>query len=80
MPGALNILLIEDNPADAVLLEEYLRFRQIRIECVSCLADGLALVGSRRFDAVLLDLGLPDSNGLETISPIFYTMNRTSWW
>jgi len=68
MPRELDILLIEDNPADAVLLEEYLRFQQVRIECVSCLEDGLRQAGSERFDAVLLDLGLPDSNGLETIS------------
>jgi PAS domain S-box-containing protein len=68
MPRELEILLIEDNAADAVLLEEYLRFQHVRIECVSCLGDGLRQAGSRRFDAILLDLGLPDSNGLETIS------------
>ncbi len=74
MAKSLDILLIEDNPADAVLLEEYLRFQQVTIECASTLAEGLDQAHSRRFDAVLLDLGLPDSSGLETISRVSNTL------
>lgn len=68
MAKSLDILLIEDNPADAVLLEESLRFQPIAFESASSLADGLSLAHLHRFDAVLLDLGLPDSSGLDTIS------------
>ena len=34
MTEALSIILIEDNPSDAILLEEYLRFQQVKIEPV----------------------------------------------
>ena len=36
------------------------------MEHVRYLADGLDLLKSRSFDVVLVDLGLPDSQGLET--------------
>jgi len=66
----LNILLVEDNPADARLIESYLG-RGIRgsVELRTCkrLDEALDLVRRQPPDAVLLDLGLPDSQGLETI-------------
>lgn len=70
MTKSLDILLIEDNPADAVLLRETLSFQPVRIECASSLAEGFKLGAARHFDAILLDLGLPDSGGLETISRV----------
>ena len=62
-------LLIEDNDADAALVEELLRagrapFALIRVDC---LAAGLALLSQGGIDVVLLDLSLPDSQGLDTL-------------
>jgi signal transduction histidine kinase len=65
----LNILVVEDNPGDVYLIQELLRTSglQFSIERASTLAQAIKLTGSHDFDAVLLDLGLPDSFGLDTI-------------
>jgi len=65
-----RILLVEDNPGDARLIREMLAetpAQDFSIEWVSRLADGLERLGRDQFDVVLLDLGLPDSQGLDTL-------------
>lgn len=69
--GSIQILLIEDNPGDARLIQEMLKDVgniDLRVEHASTLRDGLKYVGDpeKPLDAVLLDLGLPDSQGFET--------------
>ncbi|MDD4888608.1 MAG: GAF domain-containing protein, partial [Phycisphaerae bacterium] len=70
-PEPLELLVIEDNPADAALLQEALaplRGRVgLRLTTVADLPDGATLAAGRRFDAVLLDLTLPSTTGLGTI-------------
>ncbi len=64
-----SILLVEDSPSDAALLQEALHEvgpGQFQFTHVETLAEGLAQVGQSRFDALLLDLSLPDSVGRET--------------
>jgi two-component system phosphate regulon sensor histidine kinase PhoR len=64
-----KILLIEDNPADARLLREMLveiRDAPFELEWVERLSAGLERLTKGDVDAVLLDLSLPDSQGLET--------------
>lgn len=65
----LNILVVEDNPGDVYLIQELLRTSglQFIIERATSLADAIKLTGSHDFDVVLLDLGLPDSFGLDTL-------------
>ena len=65
----LKILLVEDNPGDIYLIQELLGAsgRQISVERASLLADAIIMAGSQDYDAVLLDLGLPDSFGLDTL-------------
>jgi diguanylate cyclase (GGDEF)-like protein len=69
----LNILLVEDDPDDAMLAREALSERRdhsrTRVEHLICLEDAIAsaVAEDSSFDAVLLDLGLPDSQGLETV-------------
>ncbi len=65
----IEILLIEDDLAEADLIREMLaesRTHAFSVEHVQYLADGIALLKDRTFDCVLVDLGLPDSQGLET--------------
>ncbi len=65
----INILLIEDNPGDARLLKEMLsdvKGRNIHLDLADSLSEGLKCFSEGDFDIVLLDLSLPDSQGLDT--------------
>lgn len=69
IPNAdLRVLLIEDNPADARLIKEILaKVRDVRftLEWVDELHRGLDCLAAGGFDAMLLDLSLPDSHGID---------------
>jgi CheY-like chemotaxis protein len=63
------VLLVEDSPADARIVRENLAgagggFVLVHAER---LAEGLERIAAGGIDAVLLDLSLPDSEGLETL-------------
>ena len=66
-----RILLIEDNPADARLVELFLEdtdLLSVKILNKQSLSEGIAAVHSEEpFDAVMLDLTLPDSRGFDTL-------------
>jgi len=68
MRAKLKILLIEDNPGDARLIWEMLQDSGIAFEIVSSdrLSEGLENITKNEPDVILLDLGLPDSQGIET--------------
>lgn len=69
MPALVRVLLVEDNAVDARLLEVLLRDADTvhhRLNRVERLGEGLALIAKERFDVILLDLSLPDSQGFET--------------
>lgn len=68
---ALRLLAIEDNPGDVRLLRETLAEAgggHVRLESAGTLAAGIAALARDSFDAVLLDLSLPDSQGRDTIT------------
>jgi signal transduction histidine kinase len=74
MAGSVDTLLIEDNPGDAKLVEHYLDnpsvaafFDEISLTHVETLTDGKDRLRSAQYDVVLLDLGLPESDGIETL-------------
>ncbi len=65
----LKVLLVEDNAADARLIQESLAERSdepFDLETVDTLQTGLQRLSAGGIDAMLLDLGLPDSYGVET--------------
>ena len=65
--------MIEDNSGDARLIKEMLReekFAVDGIEHFSRLSTGLARLSAGGVDVVLLDLGLPDSHGLNTFETV----------
>lgn len=71
--SSLNVLLIEDNPVDALLLQSALetdRLSQFNLTRVERLAEGLRRLEQEEFDIALVDLGLPDSAGLETFTKL----------
>ena len=66
----LKILLVEDNPGDARLMGEMLLERgsdAFEVTHAERLGDAAQALGEGVFDAVLLDLSLPDSSGMATI-------------
>lgn len=73
MDKKVEILLFEDNPGDAGLIEEMLEeFASFPYEFknVETLDEGLNLLKERPFDVILSDLGLPDSDGIDTFLDI----------
>lgn len=66
----IKVLLIEDNPGDARLIREMLlEHTNIVFELVHAdqLAKGLECLNSYGVDVILLDLGLPDSQGIDSL-------------
>jgi diguanylate cyclase (GGDEF)-like protein len=69
----IQVLLIEDNPADALLLHEAVRedaLSSFEFTVAESLRSGLELLRQNHFDVVLLDLGLPDSQGLRSFEVV----------
>lgn len=73
IPSSLRILLIEDNLAEARLLNEILKsgkFKHFEMVHVKRLGEGIDRIEQERFDVILLDLTLPDSVGLTSLHPL----------
>jgi len=67
----IRVLLIEDNPGDARLIQELLTEAPdgvFLLEAVERLAEGLERLSDSAYGAVLLDLHLPDAVGLDTLA------------
>jgi serine phosphatase RsbU (regulator of sigma subunit) len=70
-PGALDVVLIEDDIGDAVLVQELLHEADTEIETVWYRTLGEASSGLGAGTAcVLLDLHLPDTNGLDGLRSV----------
>jgi signal transduction histidine kinase len=70
---SISVLFIEDNPGDARLVQEALKGTSdpaYRVEWVESLSSGLAHLADGGIDVLLLDLGLPDSQGLAALTLI----------
>lgn len=66
----LKILVVEDNPDDAELLELKLgqiEQRAIRLFQSRSVKEAIAILADEQIDLIFLDLGLPDANGVEAI-------------
>lgn len=65
-----KVLLLEDNPGDKRLVEiAFEEIAHLRSEIIHCetLAEALACLERNRPDVALIDLGLPDAQGLESV-------------
>ncbi len=70
MTHTVKVLLIEDNPGDARLIQELLRGNGFRLTIVDSLKGGLHALRADPYDITLLDLSLPDSQGVETVKKV----------
>lgn len=69
----VKVLLVEDNLAEARLLQELLhtaKQKQFSLVHVKRLGEALVQLHQGSFDVILLDLTLPDSQGLASLEPI----------
>ena len=69
----VQVLLVEDNPGDARLLQEMLKEHgSLNTEVTQCstLADALSHLATAAAHIVLLDLGLPDAEGLAAVRKV----------
>jgi len=72
-PRALRVLAVEDNPADALLLREMLRDSAAAtadVRIVPRLSAAIEVLLDGGIDCVLLDLSLPDADGLDGLAQI----------
>ena len=67
-----RILIVEDNPDYALLTAEMVREpgRNAIADTVSTLSGALELIADEEFDCVLLDLSLPDSDGVAGLTRV----------
>jgi diguanylate cyclase (GGDEF)-like protein/PAS domain S-box-containing protein len=75
--AVLRVFLIEDNPEEARLIEAALAHQSgstYQFERAASLSEALAVLGKTSFDIVLLDLSLPDENGI----PVFEQVSQAA--
>jgi diguanylate cyclase (GGDEF)-like protein len=70
----INVLLIEDNPGDARLIQEMIAEdprTAFAVHCADRLGKGLEHLSAGETSLVILDLSLPDSHGLDTFAKVY---------
>src|SRR3977135_1036256 len=68
--SAGRILIIDDEAEIRESLETLLHLEGYTVVVAGTGREGLAQIGQRTFDVVLLDLALPDKNGMDVLSEI----------
>ncbi len=62
-----RILLVEDDPALLTILQASMSYGGFKAETAASGGEAIEAFGNRRFDAVLVDLGLPDLDGTDLL-------------
>jgi len=65
-----SVLIIDDEAAIRESLETLLELEGYSVESAETADQGLSRIGQRPFDLVLLDLALPDRNGLDLLAEL----------
>jgi DNA-binding response OmpR family regulator len=68
--GVPNVLVVDDEPVVANSIRKTLARKAYKVEEAFSGQEALALIAKKAYDLVLLDMRLPDANGLELISDI----------
>jgi DNA-binding NtrC family response regulator len=65
-----KVLIVDDEKDFLDIISERLTARDMKVSCVTCAKDALALIERESFDAVVLDLQMPEMDGIETLKRI----------
>ena len=74
--GARTVLVVEDDARDQAQLVATLASAGYSVELATTGAEALALWRTRRFDAVTIDLLLPDMNGIDLLAALHGDVSR----
>jgi DNA-binding response OmpR family regulator len=66
-PSTLRLLVVDDDEPIRLLMNAVFRGRDVDIDCVGDGSAALAMLRREHYDAVILDLMLPGTNGFEVI-------------
>lgn len=69
-PKPLNVLLIEDDEASTDALARYLSRHGVTVLTAATLAEGRRKIEDDRPDLLVLDLGLPDGDGIQFVADL----------
>lgn len=63
----MNILFLEDEPTIREVLTEYMKMQNYSVTCTEDGEQALKLLGRQKFDMAVLDIMVPNVNGLEVL-------------
>jgi DNA-binding response OmpR family regulator len=63
----MKVLLVEDHAAMREMISDHLVERGFTVDAVGCAEDAYAALAVASYDALVLDLGLPDSDGMQLL-------------
>jgi DNA-binding response OmpR family regulator len=66
----MRLLLVEDNARLSGLIEEALRRQGFTIDAVATVGDAEAALTATSYDLIILDLGLPDGDGMDLLASL----------
>jgi PAS domain S-box-containing protein len=62
-----SVLVVEDNPDLVMGLQDFLQHDDFEVTVAGTVARAIELVRAHRFNVIILDLGLPDGDGIEVL-------------
>jgi DNA-binding NtrC family response regulator len=71
--SAGSVLIIDDEAAIRESLETLLEMEGYEVQSAATADEGLTRIGDRPYDLVLLDLALPDRNGIDLLAELHHT-------
>lgn len=70
MVGPYSVLVVEDHPDIVIGLQDLLQHDGYLVTVAGTCADAIAKIAMQRFNVILLDLGLPDGDGIEVLKEV----------
>lgn len=66
----MKILMIDDNADTSSMMEKFLKLKGHECHTSNNGRDGLSLIESQKFNAILLDLSMPEFTGLDVLEQL----------